>query len=549
MTTGSGQHGDDAPASPAEASGSEFGLRGRIRRWLGAPGTQRRVLARNAIWNWAAFVLNALTIYFLSPYIVRTLGKTPYGYWEAVIQLLGYLGFADFGVRPAIVHFVARHDALREKAQVNRYVNTAFVTLAAGSIFVFAATAICAPMAPRWFDVPEAMHSETVWATFIVGLTFTFSLPLNAFSAVLIGKQRFDLSCRVDVALIVIRTVAVVGTLMAGWGLVGLAVAHALTTWIEMIWKTALAYRVEPRLRFAPKLAKRSHAKGLLTFGGYNIVVAMAMRLTYQTDALVIGAQMSLAAVALFSFGAKLASYTRDMLFTVGRVLTPAMGALEAKGPESIPAVAGLLVASMRNMLLLSVPLLLYWTIFGGAFLEAWLEDRSFRDEGALPLTILALGALAPIASYPIVAIHWGTNRMRSLAVFSGIEGAMNLGLSLWLVQDHGLAGVALGTAIPGFLIHGLVMPWWIARSFELRLGRLLWNGTAVPLLAGGLTAVAALQIVHPDGDYGWPMLIGSGMALVAVYAACAWILVRVLRPGASDGRVLRGAPRVEDAF
>ncbi len=527
----------DNPPPPPPAGG----LAARVGRWIGAAGTQRRVLARNALWNWGSFVLHALVIYFLSPYIVHTLDKGPYGYWEAVIQLIGYLGFADLGVRPAIVYFVARHDALDEREEVDRFVNTAFVTLSFGGLLVLAVTAICAPLAPDWFRVDASWRSDTIWATAIVGITFACSLPLNAFSALLIGKQRFDLSCRVDVAIIVVRTVAVVATLKAGYGLVGLAAAHALSTLIEMLWKTRLAWKVQPGLRFAPRLAKRVNAKALLTFGGFNIIVVLALRLTYQTDALVIAAKMSLAAVALFAFGAKLATYTRDMLFSAGRILAPAMGAMEAKGGGSARAIGPLLSASSRNLLLVATPLFAYWVLFGGAFLEAWLEDPAFREGGAMPLTILALGSIAPVATYPMLELHRGTNRMRSLALFCGLEGVANLVLSLLLVGPHGLAGVALGTAIPAFVIHGVVMPWWICRSLDLSFWHWLRGGCIVPLLAGAAIVVPGVMLLDLDATRSWPVLIGSGIALLLVYAALALLLMRVLRPARSDGLVYRG--------
>ena len=64
-------HTPENPPPPPRAGG----WAARVARWIGAAGSQRRVLARNAIWNWGSFVLHALVIYFLSPYIVRTLDK------------------------------------------------------------------------------------------------------------------------------------------------------------------------------------------------------------------------------------------------------------------------------------------------------------------------------------------------------------------------------------------------------------------------------------------------------------------------------------------
>lgn len=542
---------DDANPSSTPPSGSGAGrLRRRLLGWLGEPGTERRVLARNALWNWGSFVLQALVVAFLSPYMVRKLGDGAYGYWEAVLELIAYLAIADLGVRPAIVHFVARHDALKDADRVNGYVNTAFVTLAIGGGIVFLGACIAAPFAPDWFSVGAEHATETTWATVIAGATLAFSLPWNAYSAVLIGKQRFDISCRIDVFILLLRAVLVIGALVLGFGLIGVAVAAMLSSWTEMAWKSLAAFRIEPTLRFKPRLIKWSRAKELLAYGGFGLVVMFATRLVYRTDSLVIGLVEGAAWVALFAFGAKLAHYTREMLYSVGRVLTPAMGAIEARdestGPARYARLSGLLTAAGRNMLMLAGPLIVYWCVMGGAFLETWVGQGKFREHGHVPLVILAIGALAPIASYPIVAAHYGTNRMRSLAVFSGLEGVLNLGLSIILVFPYGLAGVALGTAIPGFLVNAFLMPAWMSRQLHMSMARYLVQVWMAPLAGGAAATGVMLALFDPSAQYGWGTLIYSGLLCAAVFYAVGFGLQRLLSTARSDDKVYRGPTATE---
>lgn len=548
---------DDPTASPAPGGGGDpapvrTGLGARIRAFLGEPGTERRVLARNAIWNWGSFLLQALVVAFLSPYMVNKLGDGAYGYWEAVLEFIAYLAIADLGVRPAIVHFVARHDALQDAERVNGYVNTAFVTLAIGGLIVFVGACVAAPFAPGWFKVGEEYASATMWATVIAGATLAFSLPWNAFSAVLIGKQRFDVSCRIDVFVLLLRALLVVLALVWGYGIVGVAIAAAIASWTEMIWKTRSAFRVEKTLRFAPRLMERSRAKELLVYGGFGLVVMFATRLVYRTDSLVIGLAQSAAAVALFAFGAKLAHYTREMLYAVGRVLTPALGAIEARdaseGTRRHARLSGLLTAASRNMLLLAGPLIVYWCVLGGAFLETWVGHGKFRVHGYAPLVILAIGALAPIASYPLVAAHYGTNRMRSLAMFSGLEGVLNLGISIALVFPLGLVGVALGTAIPGFLVNALIMPWWMCRELDMSLPRYALQTWLAPVIGGGAALGVMWLVFDVDGAYGWGALIGGGLLCAAAFYAAAFLALRLLSTAGSDDNVYRGGDHGDPA-
>ncbi len=531
------QHSPQSPDDDGTAAPSQ-GVWGRLHARLGDPGSQRRVLTRNAIWNWSTFALNALIVYFLSPYIVHQLGNEAYGIWAIVMTMTGYFGFADFGIRPAIVHFIAKHDALKAPDEVNRFVNTAFTTFAAGGVVVLLGSIAASQVLPAAFGVPAALQSDAAWAVVVTGLTLALTMPPNAFSAVLIGRQRFDVTCKVDLFCTIIRTAAVVFVLHQGYGLIGLALANLLTELVEMTWKSIHAFRLTSWLRFAPKLADWKRGRSLLAFGGLNIVVAVAMQLTYDTDAWVIGACLTLPMVTFFALPAKLAVYTRSMLWQIGRVLTPAIGALEAEKGRSSPEIRSLLRASARGMLLISAPVLVYLMFMGGAFLERWLGSSAYREYGELPLLIMALGAAAPIASFPLVATHYGTNRMRSLAGFSALEGGLNLALSLLLVYPYGIAGVALGTAIPGFLVHFVLMPHYMCREFEMPWWRFTVHVWALPVVAGGLTALALWFGIDTRASHGWPMLIGSALGCAAFYFGVVLLLQRLVRPATAPKAV-----------
>jgi len=475
------------------------------------------VLARNAAWNWGIYATDAVIVFFLSPYVVHTLGYDAYGVWAIVLTLTGYFGFADFGIRPAIVHFVARHDALEEPEALNAFVSSAFFTFGAGGLLVLGIALVASPWLAAAFGIPPALQHEATVALLLTAGTLAVTLPLNAFSAVLIGRQRFDLSCRIDLVMIFVRTAAIVLALWRGYGLVGIAAANALAEIGEMSWKTRAAFRLQSSLRLSFAQVHRSRVGALLRFGAFNIAAALALHLTYQTDAIVIGTTLSLSWVTYFTIASRLPFHVRSMMWTVGRVLAPEMGARDARGDAR--GVARLITGAARNLLVLAMPLIVYMVVFGGAFLERWMGAESFRTEAGPALIVLALGALAPIASYPLVAVHQGTNRMRALAALSMIEALSNLGLSLALVGPYGILGVAIGTAVPALLVHALLMPLWICREFSLPFGRFCAQVWPRPLAAAGLTGLLGVAVAGttPAG-LNWMELVSAGVLTILVF-------------------------------
>ena len=509
-------------ASPTAGGGAP---EGRFARLLGPPASPRRRVVVNGIWTSSAFVANALLMFFVSPIVVSTLGEVSYGIWAIVLSLTGYFGFADLGVRPAIVYYIARHDALGEHEEVNRYVNTAFSTLLVCGLVLFGLAALAAPHVPHWFkDIPAGRAHEASVATLITGLTFALTLPLNAFSAVVVGKQHYRTLVSIDLVVLALKAGATVVVLKSGYGLVGLALVNLGADLVEMGAKSAAAFRILPTLRFAPWLLTVDRAKRLLGYGGRAILVSLSQLLIWRTDAMVIGATISAKAAGHFAIGAMLPFYARGFAGAAGRVLTPAASALEARG--DLAGLRALLTRGSRSMLLVSVAMLVYLVAAGEPFLAQW-QGEAFRGGPATVLLILSLGALGPIAGQPFEAILYGTNRMRALAALSIVEGVANLALSIALVFPLGIVGVALGTAIPSLLVRLVALPMYAAREFGGTYGELARRAWTVPVAAGLVTFAVLRLVVRPADAIGWPALLGLAAGCQVVFLAIYALLAR----------------------
>lgn len=492
---------------------------------------QRRILARNALWTWGSFAVNGLALFFLMRYLVRDLGEHAYGFWSFFMSLVGYFGLADLGVRPAIVHFVARYDALGDMDGLNRHVNAAFNVFAGGGLLLLLVMAGLAAWIPHWDNLGTLPAAEAVAVVVILGSEVAVTFPFNAFSAVLIGRQRFDVVARIDLVLLVARTLLTVVVVEHGHGLVAVAWIFAVSGVVEIAWKTWAAFRKCPGLRFAPRLADRAAMRALLGYGGWAVFISVALMLTWQTDPLVIGSMISMSAVTYFTVPASLPAQARALMWSACRVLAPAAGALEARGDRA--ELTRLLVQGSRLMLLLAGPVIAYLITVGEPFLVQW-HNEDFRGQPALVLAILALGVAAPIASHPLVQVLYGVNRLQPLALTYLAEGVANLGLSLLLARPLGIVGVALGTAIPAFVVHALILPAHLARAWGLPWRQLTVSTWTLPLAAGLLTWGALEALTDRTAPYGWVALGAWALLALALQAAAVGLLLglwRRLRP------------------
>lgn len=121
----------------------------------------------------------------------------------------------------------------------------------------------------------------------------------------------------------------------------------------------------------------------------HALVAMLAGRISFRTDAIVIGAFRTAKQIAFFSNGADLVEYAKDTMRVATTVLTPAVSALEAQGRQT--AIRDVLVHSTRYLLWLLLPMQLGLILLGLPFLTLWLGPDKGPQESYAVLVILSL--------------------------------------------------------------------------------------------------------------------------------------------------------------
>jgi O-antigen/teichoic acid export membrane protein len=109
---------------------------------------QRRFLL-SAVTNWLAFAATLLVAFFLSPYLIRTLGDSRYGVWVFVESILAYFTLFDLGIAACVVRFTAKFHAANDQQELNRLASSCFALfLGLGSLAFLIGLALMPLFAP-----------------------------------------------------------------------------------------------------------------------------------------------------------------------------------------------------------------------------------------------------------------------------------------------------------------------------------------------------------------------------------------------------------------
>jgi O-antigen/teichoic acid export membrane protein len=481
-------------------------------------GITQRLISGSAL-RVLNFAASALIAFFMTPFIIHSLGDRMYGSWLLVASFLGYYGLLDFGLTSAVNRYLAGAIGEKDEEKCNLVFNTALFLFSSLGFIVLLLTCILAFFARYFLTTPEdiLLFRKLI---LIMGLSSAINFPLRAFSGVLTSQLRYEIMSLLQLMTLVIRTTSIAFALLSGYKILAMAWITLLAWMPEALLMIYFAKRNMPFLSILRgKLWNIGTAKMLFSYSAFTFVAQLGDILRFNVDAMVITAFIGLAAVTHYSIASTLGMYFINLMMAVTGVFQPVFS--RQHGANDLEAIRttffytsriSLFVASFPGFCLIGFgkPFILRW--MGPAFLDAY------------PcLVVLVLGLLFGLSQSPSVGLLYGISKHRFFAIFNTVEGILNLALSLLLVRSYGILGVALGTFIPMTIMKLLIQPIYVCHVSGIRYGdymRMMGKPLAIILIALSLPLFLALKYAAPD--YLW--LAVSVAILFIYYCAIVWI-------------------------
>src|SRR5438552_12736758 len=96
-----------------------------------------------------AFAVHVVLAFFMTPFVLRSLGDGRYGVWAVMTGLTGYYGLLDLGLRGGMTQHLARSLGLRDFDRFNRDASTGLAALTVCGSVIVAITFAASALAPR----------------------------------------------------------------------------------------------------------------------------------------------------------------------------------------------------------------------------------------------------------------------------------------------------------------------------------------------------------------------------------------------------------------
>jgi O-antigen/teichoic acid export membrane protein len=445
------------------------------------------IVVRGSTVRVVGLAANVVVGFFLMPFLVHALGDRAYGYWTLAGAILGYYGLLDLGIVSAVQYHVAKALGEKDPLAANRAISTSFFVFGTLGALALAATIILASLSHKFGS------SSQDAATFrnvllIMGVGFAIGFPGRAFIGAISAHLRWDMISGIGIAVLLLRACLIVAGVKAGYGVVFLASVTVACDVVTYLCYYRLLKSIQPEFHLSVALASLPVFREICRYSVYTFVVKVSDQLRFYIDVLIVSGFVGVVAVTHYSVASRLALSYLDFMIALMGLLSPwfslLLGNKDYLGIRNVLAVGTKFSVSVST--LIACCLLLY----GKPFIQIWM-GKNYVD-AYWPLVFLVSGIFFDVSQQPSVSYMFGVSRHRFLAYVTLLEGIANVGLSLLLVRTYGLAGVALGTAVPMLIAKFFVQPIYVCRQ------------SGIPLMTYyvGLTTrsatIAAISVIAP---------------------------------------------------
>ena len=492
-------------------------------------GGSGRSMVAGVAWNAAGRGLPLLLALLLTPVLVGQLGTERWGLFTLALAMVGVFGVFDFGIGQALTRTLAERIGAGRSAEGAELAGAALALLLGISMVAAVALWWCVPaLVERVLLVPPALQEQAIGGLRVLAAAAPLVVVNAALWGVLAAHRRFREANLVTIPVSIFYYLGPVLVLLVWDSLAAVMlalVACRLANTLSYLW---LALPLLPGLlRRLPRLAP---ALPLVRTGGWMSVSGIMTQALVYADRFLIGALLSLAAVAYYATPLDLVLRAWILPVAVAQTMLPAIAASFAADPRESAALL------RRGALLIMAMVLPACLLLVGAAREIlwlWLGTE-FAANGAGVLRILGVGIFFSCAAFAPAALLDAIGRPDASALLSLAEAAVFLPLCAALLLVAGIEGAAMAWALRAA----------VDCAAKLALTVRLYPPAAEaarrvspPLASAGAGLIVVLAAAYAGAGFGVLLALGSlalaGFAVLAFGALDAEERSLLRRPGA----------------
>lgn len=473
-----------------------------------------RLLVGNAVWNLIGLCTPSIVAIFCLPLLEHHLGADRLGILTLAWVVVGYFGLFDFGLSRALTKLVAEKVGKGQPDQISGLVWTALISAAGIGLGCMMLAFFLSPWLVRSVvKVPPDLRNESLAAFYWLSISIPIVILTATLRGVLEGLQRFKLATAIRIPMGAFNYLGPVLVLPFSRSLVPIVAALVTARAVGFFAHFWACSRALPG--FAHSFEFMRSAMGpLFRFGTWMSLSSIAGSVMVSFDRFVIGATLSVAAVAYYAVPSEVVIRLLWIPLALIGVMFPAFSATHSGQRDRLTF---LYESSVKLVCISLLPLLLALVAFAPEILRIWLGS-DFAKNSTWVVRCLAIGIFITGAGQVAFAHVQGAGRPDITAKLLILELPLYIACLFFFVKLDGIRGAALAWTLR--VSADTVLLFALSRKIAPE-NRFI--ATKVPLLLGG--GVLFLLMVSFDMPATLKIVSVISAALISALLVWQWAL------------------------
>ncbi|NOX58514.1 MAG: oligosaccharide flippase family protein [Planctomycetes bacterium] len=504
--------------------------------------TSGKRVSLNALSNFVVMGVDMAIQICLLSFILRMLTKEVYGIWAITGGLFAYSALLQLGINSAVNYFIPPMLAKGDQEGLNRVVSTALVFYLMVACLIVGATVVLFFYFPIWFHISPEHVGISQALVIMVGGYFAIATPLTVFRGVMSGMQRYVPLNTLAFCCRLARAGLIVGLMLAGFGVLGLAVAHVGARLAEVIGAPLLAKRYLPELKIRWSSASMAQFWEMLGYSIYTLMWSLFDTVRDRAGFIVIGVLLTTASATLYAIPVMIMQAVYSVVRSFASVTKPAATSLMAEGDSN--KIRELVLKGNRFVGALVLSLVAVLVIMGKPIIHVWVGS-DFEPMAGILAILLGCELLTLIQMIPAYVLI-GLGKQKPLAFFTLAMVVVSISSMIVLVAhfDAGLWGIALGGSFPALVYGAVFLPVYTCRVIGAAIPTYLWVSLGRPVLA-----VLPFATVLGAAQYWYKPttkieLLAVGVASGVILAICGVLILMDRAERAIAWKMAKGSRR-----
>jgi len=410
----------------------------------------KQAIIKSTLSNYILLILKILFSLALVRIMFLGISNEEYGFWALLWTIFGYSLLLDFGFGTAIQKATSQSQATKNWDDYNHIVSTIFFSYALLSIIILISTVVIAQNLEEIFVFKnyDIDYYKTVFYIFGIGTSLVF--PFGFFREVLRGLQKISIRNNIDIVFLVLNFVLLSGSVYFNLSLIYMASFAIIIQFFTNVVMGYYVYKNVPGLKISLSLFNKQKVKELIGFSFFAYIVMFSNVIIFRTDQLIISIFSTVALVGFYQVVSRISEIFRQLSTQIHDILGPISASLFITNNHD--ELGNILFTTNRVVGFISTMILIPSILFIDELLFFWLKIDNEMVINTAMVLLLSMYILVFLRSSSVQVLLM-CNKHKQLTYVAIIESILNLALSIYLVKNYSILGVAIGTLIPNLFL------------------------------------------------------------------------------------------------